>query len=84
MNNFIASLSLRGKFLLITVAMLVPISVLTFISAELELEKIQVARHEDDGLEWASRLDQHRAQPRPSIASTPSPWRAARKANAPR
>ena len=57
MNKFIARLSLRGKFLLITIAMLVPISVLSYISARLELEKLQVARHEDAGLEWASRLN---------------------------
>ena len=56
MNKFIAKLSLRGKFLLIAVAMLVPITVLSFISARLELEKIGVARHEDEGLDWASEL----------------------------
>jgi methyl-accepting chemotaxis protein len=56
MNNFIAKLSLRGKFTLIAIAMLVPISVLSFISARLELEKIGVARHEDTGLDWASEL----------------------------
>jgi methyl-accepting chemotaxis protein len=56
MNNFIAKASLRGKFLLIAVAMLVPISVLSVISARLELEKIGVARHEDEGLDWASEL----------------------------
>src|SRR5690349_11724218 len=56
MNNFIIKLSLRGKFLLIAVAMLVPISVLSFISARLEFEKIEVARHEDEGLDWASEL----------------------------
>src|SRR5687768_16813905 len=56
MNNYIAKLSLRGKFLLIAVAMLVPITVLSIISARLELEKIGVARHEDEGLDWASEL----------------------------
>jgi methyl-accepting chemotaxis protein len=56
MLNFARQLSLRGKFLLITVAMLVPISVLTYLSASLALERIQVARAEDRGLEWASRL----------------------------
>jgi methyl-accepting chemotaxis protein len=56
MNDFIARLSLRGKFLLVAVAMLIPIGVLTFICARLELEKIQVARAEDAGLEWASEL----------------------------
>jgi methyl-accepting chemotaxis protein len=56
MNNYIARLSLRGKFLLITLAMLVPISVLSYIALKLEMEKISVARHEDAGLEWASRL----------------------------
>ncbi|HUQ10312.1 MAG TPA: methyl-accepting chemotaxis protein, partial [Steroidobacteraceae bacterium] len=56
MKNFISRISLRGKFLLIAVAMLVPISVLSFISARLELEKIGVARHEDEGLDWATEL----------------------------
>jgi methyl-accepting chemotaxis protein len=56
MQNLIVKLSLRGKFLLVAFAMLVPISVLTFISAQLELEKIGVARHEDQGLQWASEL----------------------------
>jgi methyl-accepting chemotaxis protein len=56
MNHFIANLSLRGKFLLIAVAMLVPIAVLSLISARLELEKIGVARHEDEGLDWASEM----------------------------
>jgi methyl-accepting chemotaxis protein len=56
MNNYIAKLSLRGKFLLITIAMLVPISVLSYISVKLEMEKITVARHEHAGLQWASRL----------------------------
>ncbi len=56
MNNLITRLSLRGKFLLIAIAMLVPISVLSLISARLELEKIGVARHEDEGLDWASEL----------------------------
>ncbi|MDF3019928.1 MAG: hypothetical protein K0Q92_1231 [Steroidobacteraceae bacterium] len=56
MNDFIARLPLRGKFLLIAVAMLVPITVLSFITARLELEKIGVARHEGEGLDWASEL----------------------------
>src|SRR5689334_19001130 len=56
MQAFITRLSLRGKFLLMAIAMLVPISVLSFISARLELEKIGVARAEDAGLGWASDL----------------------------
>ncbi len=56
MNHFITQLRMRGKFLLIAVAMLVPITALSFISARLELEKIGVARHEDEGLDWASEL----------------------------
>ena len=56
MNDFIARLPLRGKFLLVAVAMLIPIAVLTFICARLELEKIHAARAEDAGLDWASEL----------------------------
>ena len=56
MNNYIAKLSLRGKFLLIAVAMLAPIGMLSYIGAHLELEKIGVARHEDTGLDWATEL----------------------------
>src|SRR5262245_32485061 len=56
MNNFITKLSLRGKFLLITAGMLVPILALSVIAVRLELEKIQVARAEDTGLDWASDL----------------------------
>jgi methyl-accepting chemotaxis protein len=56
MNNFIAKLSLRSKFLLISVAMLAPICMLSYISAHLELEKVKLARHEDAGLDWATEL----------------------------
>jgi len=56
MNDTIARLSMRGKFLLIAVAMLVPIAMLSFIGARLELDKIGVARHEDRGLDWAIEL----------------------------
>ena len=37
MNNYIANLSLRGKFLLIAIAMLVPISVLSFMTAQIRM-----------------------------------------------
>ena len=57
MNNYIAKLSLRGKFLLVAISMLVPIMVLSYISAHLELEKISVARHEDEGLDCESSDD---------------------------
>jgi methyl-accepting chemotaxis protein len=56
MNHFIANLSLRGKFLMMAVAMLVPIAVLSFIAARLGLQQIAVARHEDEGLDWASEM----------------------------
>jgi methyl-accepting chemotaxis protein len=56
MNDYIAKLSLRGKFLLIALAMLAPIGMLSYIGAHLELEKIGVARHEARGLEWATEL----------------------------
>jgi len=56
MNKFISNLSLRGKFLLVTLAMLVPICVLGFTAARLELEKISAANRENAGLAWASEL----------------------------
>jgi methyl-accepting chemotaxis protein len=56
MNKFISNLSLRGKFLLVTLAMLVPICVLGFTAARLELEKIGAANRENAGLAWASEL----------------------------
>jgi methyl-accepting chemotaxis protein len=56
MNKLIARLPLRRKFLLIAVAMLVPIVFLTVIAVRLELEKTTVARHEDRGLRWATPL----------------------------
>jgi methyl-accepting chemotaxis protein len=56
MNNFIANLSLRGKFLLIAVTMLVPITVLSVMAARLELRNMNAAIKEDVGLEWASEL----------------------------
>ena len=56
MNKLISRLPLRGKFLLIALAMLIPIGTLMSISARLELEKIGVARREDAGLDWASQL----------------------------
>ena len=56
MNNFISNLSLRGKFLFVTLAMLVPICVLGFTAARLELEKIGAANRENAGLAWASEL----------------------------
>jgi len=56
MNNYIARLSLRGKFLLIALGMLAPIGMLSYVAVKLELEKIGVARHEDEGLDWATEL----------------------------
>src|SRR4051794_15804138 len=56
MNNTIARLSLRGKFLLIALGMLAPIGMLSYVAVKLELEKIGVARHEDTGLDWATEL----------------------------
>src|SRR5690349_21389377 len=56
MNNFISNLSLRRKFLYVTLAMLLPLLVLFFTTVRLELADIGVARHEDRGLRWASQL----------------------------
>src|SRR3712207_3851604 len=56
MNEFIARTSLRGKFLLIALAMLIPIGWLSYIAVNRELAVIGVARHEDTGLRWASPL----------------------------
>ena len=57
MNNYIANLSLRGKFLLIAIAMLVPISVLSFMTARLEWQSLSMrASTENIGLDWASEL----------------------------
>ncbi len=56
MKKYISNLSLRGKFLFVTLSMLVPLAVLCLIAARLEFEKISAARHEDTGLKWASEL----------------------------
>ena len=56
MNNYISNLSLRGKFLLIAIAMLIPISVLTFLAGRTEIANIKFAQAEDEGLDWASNL----------------------------
>ena len=56
MNNLIARLPLRRKFLLISLAMLAPILFLTFVAVRLELEKTATARHERAGLQWATPL----------------------------
>ena len=56
MNNYIANLSLRGKFLLIAVAMLVPISVLSFMTARFEWQSLSMATNEDIGQDWTSEL----------------------------
>jgi methyl-accepting chemotaxis protein len=56
MNKFITNLTLRGKFLLVTLATMVPLAVLCFVAASLQLEKMSIARTEDEGLRWASEL----------------------------
>src|SRR5690348_2092699 len=56
MNDYIARLSLRGKFLLIALGMLAPIGMLSYIAVNLELANIGVARHENAGLDWATPL----------------------------
>ena len=56
MNNYIANLSLRGKFLLIAIAMLVPISVLSFMTAQFEWQSLSMATNEDMGQDWTSEL----------------------------
>jgi methyl-accepting chemotaxis protein len=56
MNSYIARLSLRGKFTLIAIAMLIPIGVLTFIAVRLELQKLSLDKHERAGLAWAAPL----------------------------
>jgi methyl-accepting chemotaxis protein len=55
-DGLVSRLSLRGKFLMAGIAMLVPIGTLAFICVSLELDKIGVARHEARGLQWASPL----------------------------
>ena len=56
MNNYIANLKLRGKFLLIAIAMLIPIGGLTFLAGRTELANISFAQSEDEGLDWATSL----------------------------
>jgi methyl-accepting chemotaxis protein len=54
--RFIRNLSLRGKFLFVTIVMLVPLSVLTITAARLEIDKMNFARGENAGLKWAAEL----------------------------
>jgi methyl-accepting chemotaxis protein len=56
MNQYIARLSLRGKFLLIALGMLAPIGMLSYMAVNLELVNIGVARHEGVGVDWATQL----------------------------
>ena len=56
MNQFFTNLHLRGKFLLVTLTTLLPLCVLCFVAARLELEKMSLANDEDQGLRWASEL----------------------------
>ncbi len=56
MNKYISQLSLRGKFLLIAIAMLIPIGGLSFVAVRAEVATMNVAISEDEGLDWASEL----------------------------
>ena len=56
MNKYISQLSLRGKFLLIAIAMLIPIGGLSFVAVRGEVATMNVAVAEDEGLDWASEL----------------------------
>jgi methyl-accepting chemotaxis protein len=56
MNQFFTNLTLRGKFLLVTLTTLVPLCVLCFVAARGEVESMSDARGEDEGLRWASEL----------------------------
>ena len=56
MNKYISQLSLRGKFLLIAIAMLIPIGGLSFVAVRGEVATMNVAIAEDEGLDWASEL----------------------------
>src|SRR5262245_42286375 len=56
MNKYIAQLSLTGKFLLIAIAMLIPIGGLSFIAVRAEVKAMNSAVAEDEGLDWAFDL----------------------------
>src|SRR5262245_842825 len=56
MSEYISRLSLRGKFLLISIAMLIPIGMLAVSVGRLELERLGHARLENQGRVWAVEL----------------------------
>src|SRR5262245_54731776 len=56
MKNYVANLSLRGKFLLIAIAMLVPIGGLSYVAVKAEVEAMNFAISEDNGLDWTQDL----------------------------
>ncbi len=56
MKKYITQLPLRGKFLLIAIAMLIPIGGLSFLAIRAEVKAMNFAIAEDEGLDWASEL----------------------------
>src|ERR1044072_1717442 len=56
MFNFIARLPLRGKLALVVIAMLIPLSVLAYMTARTEWDEMSLAQSEDTGLQWSSEL----------------------------
>ena len=56
MNKYISQLSLRAKFLLIAIAMLIPIGGLSYVAVRAEVDAMNFAISEDGGLDWASDM----------------------------
>ena len=56
MFNFIAQLPLRRKLALVVVAMLIPLSMLAYLTATTEIGNMRIAQNENTGLKWASQL----------------------------
>ncbi len=56
MFNFIAQLPLRRKLALVVVAMLIPLSMLAYLTATTEIGNMRIAQSENTGLKWASSL----------------------------
>src|SRR5262245_14441077 len=54
MKNYISNLSLRGKFALIAIAMLIPIGGLSVVTIKAGGEQMNFAVNEDEGLDWAT------------------------------
>jgi len=56
MFNFIAKLPLRRKLALVVAAMLIPLSMLAYLTATSEITSMRAAQNENTGLKWASNL----------------------------